>query len=363
MKKRFFAILIFTFVLATAVCLTACGDENERKFYYSADGVPAHCRVEPTPYGVENDGKMYVNEGETVTINVYVDEGYYSDDFKMLVNGSEVALTPTTGGNGYIVTYSYSFKPKSDIKVSFAGEFKPIRAEISFATSDAYDATAVSDVYIRFAQNSVGLPTASRTVPQFEAATRNFKRELPYGEQLEFYAYTIGYDITRMPWVINCEGNELNSYFYRDEAKNEYGVRYVYTQGYANRKFEISTTWSSGFSIRKTESDWIGNNITSDKLRIECRDNAALIITLKNYANIPDDVLTALKLKINERDQDIDFKTGANDNGVFTIELKDPYEYYSEENLEISRAYEYDFDLNFYTLDYFDGIEFEIFFE
>lgn len=360
-KKPIISILVFAFILATAVCLTACGEE--RKFYYNVEEAPAHCRVELSPYAVDADGKMYANEGDGANIYVYVDDGYYSDDFKMYVNGSEVELTTSLGTGDLITSYGYSFEPKSDINVTFGGEFKPVKAEITFGTADFYDATLVSDVHIRFAQNTVGLPTSALTIPQFETATRNYKRELSYGDKLEFYVYTDGYVIDRMPMVISCDGIELQSYFYRDDAKNEYGVHYVYTQGYENKKFEIGTTWSASFTISVKENEGMGNNIDSDKLRIEYRDRSSLIITLKDYGNIPDDVLTALKLKINWQEQDINFKTGANDDGVFTVELKRPYEYFAEEQIDVNNAYKYDFDLNFYELDYFDGIEFDIFSE
>lgn len=360
MKRKFLGgALALTLLFTGVITLSACG--GEVRHYYTLAEEPEHCSVNVWIDYYDNDGRHYLLEEQEFKITVNVDYGYYSDNFKILIDGNEVETTPSYSSNGdYISSYEYSFMPQSDFAVSYSGDFKIMTKTISFKAVDYF--VPQDDIFVRFEQNRFSLPTTNIKLSSFSSAIQGWSRQLSYGEVLTFYAVTKGYDRRKMPSVFACEGTEIKAEFYKDESNNEFGLRYIYTQGLKDVNIEIGNGGTVSNTIVVNESDAYGNNLTSSKIDLTLDEisEETFTITLKNCEQIPNEVLSALEFKINDVKQDVDFTSAIEKNGVFTFELKNPYEYASDLQSDAWLAYKYVFDLNFYTLEYFDGLEFSI---
>lgn len=354
MRKKVLPLLIVLAVLLTGViCLAAC--DKDVKYYFTISNGLEHCNIDVMSQSTDSSG-AYVLKGDQISLRIYTDSGYYFDSLRLQINGADVSPVAEVPTNGYTSVYTYSFVPESDATITASGEIKQITGTLRFEKELYYDADALKDVYIRFASNTFGLPTTEKTLPKFEEITRTFSRSILYGQTLEFYVYTKEYRQNIQPDAIR-QSMDLDSEAYINETKGEYGIRYTYTKRDSDLPFTIGTTWQGRTSFVVSEMSASGNDLYSDKIDMSMQDST-LTINLKNYADIPAATKAALKLRINDKLLDVNFATGQNENGVFTINLERPYKYLNEGNLDISQAYSYSVDLNFYTLDYFADVVF-----
>ena len=169
-------------------------------------------------------------------------------------------------------------------------------------------------------------------------AIQNFK----YNDNLKFYVYTNGYNVSPSLSTIPGTSNE----FYKDEAKNEYG--YVYNLIIAE-DYEIIFDGTEPASILFATSETSSNldSLYSNLLEKYIKDGVLNIIF---DDSITQETISQLTLTINGAVQDdISLQSGAN-----TISIKPAYEYLGDNY----HPYNYQIDLNFYEFDEFDGIVF-----
>lgn len=368
MKRKFLSfVLVLASVLTAAVCLTAC--ENVKKCFYTVQAAPEHCNVNLRSVNTTKDGQYYAKAGEENGVSVYVDDGYYSDDFKIFFNSQEV--TPTTdirSESGKVYNYEYSFTPTEDFEITFSGSFKKIQRTFTLKkdTDSAFDETREpnGEIYIRFAESyGLGLPTEETAYKDFVSyVTYGRHKLLDYGDTVEFYVYSKGYKGEPYTFVTQEEGGPVYLFSEVYHEENKFGIHYTYTQSYSTATLVFGNAqFLNSTSIMTAENSSFGNlKIGSDKLIFEIsEDLSTLTVTINDYNAIPQGTkatFAALKLKVNDELQDVDFT--ADDDGVFTVALKDPYEYYDSEE-DVSRFYQLIVDLNFYTLPYFEGEQFD----
>lgn len=354
MKKKFISLgLAFALSLTCAVCLTACGGGGT-KHYYTQD-LPEHCEIAFQGQTWDDKG-FYVLDGENCDFWIDIEEGYECSDFKLTAGATELTPTETQkyAETDYVVQYKYSFTPTADFEIKATGNFTKIVKQITMSKTDWYDETDTNnnELFIRFKQNSFGLPT-SETIYSTFVKTRlsvPFTRTMSFGDCLEFDVYYKGTTFFGDPSVADGPSISCNSIFYHDNG--EIGYHFTYTQSYedSNVTFGNYTAQRIMFIII-SENSGMQNSLKSDKLDIIFPEanSQTVTITLKDYENVSADVLSGLKLKINGENQNINFSDDST-NGVFTINLKDPWEY--GETYSTS----YEINLNFYEFDYFNGV-------
>lgn len=352
-KKLFSSIIAFAFILTGAVCLTACGG-GDAKYYYTQD-VPEHCEIVFQGQAWDDAG-YYVLDGEKLDFWVNVEEGYECTDFKLTIGSTELTPTATQnyGETDYVIQYTYSYTPTADFAIKVTGNFAKINKQLTMSKAEWYDETDAnnSQLFIRFKQNSFGLPTTETVYSTFvNTRLNNFTRTMAYGDSLSFDVYYKGTTFLGDPSVADGPSGSCDSTFYHENG--EIGQHFTYTQGYEN-----STVTFSNY-IKDRNLNVVANSaghlykgdISSDKLNITLPfpDSKTVTITLKNYSSIDAQILSGLTLKINGENQNVDFTQLVD--GVYTFELKNPWEY-SESYSSLS----YEIDLNFYEFNYFDGI-------
>ncbi len=368
MKKKLFSFIItFTFVLIGAMLLIAC--MSKKKYYFTMQTEPSHCSVQYS-HNEDKNGNKYIVAEEEYNISIYPDEGYFSNDFKLFINSQEVELEKSTEEAEDIVRYySYRFIPTEEFNVTFSGTFERVKRFLTIKKEDGnsenwweepFDKNRAEnkEVFIRFGENNIlGLPTTEMVYADF-VTFNTVKKLINYGDTLDFYVYTKGFK--GAPNILYLTSTDifthLNEEFYH--VGDKIGCHYTFTQKYfdstltfKNASFYINT------SIQTGENSGSGNiKIGSNKLIIDlAEDFSTLTITINGYNNLSPDIkatFSNLKLKINNMLQNVDFTQ--DDDGVFTISLKKPYEYYSNQE-DYFYYFQYNVDLNFYTLEYFKG--------
>ncbi len=355
MKKKIFGFMFaFAFIMTGALCLTACG---QTKHYYSID-LPEHCEFMDSGYAWDDNG-TYVLGGETLEFHINIDEGYYSNDFKLLINSTEVAPT-YVDQNTYddltiAYSYHYSITPTADFTITASGTFTQVVKQVTLSKAEGHFTEVNADennLFIRFKPNSYGFPVEETTYANFVKNNLNVNqtRNLPYGSGFSFDVYYKGTDFINAPFVIiNSPANCTNEFYHEN---NEIGYHFVYTQGYQSSTLDFGS-WTANRSFSIKTNDFGGGaqySIIHDKLEILLPegDSKTLTITLKDYTNIAEDIKTGLRLVINGEDQNINFADSTT--GTFEITIKNPWEY--------SERYDtwYEIDLNFYEFEYFDGV-------
>lgn len=369
MKKKVLSIiLVLATVVLGAVSLTACA--GGKKYYFTVQDAPEHCSVQMNSRYTTKDNKEYAKAGEENGVSVYVDEGYYSDDFKILFNSQEVeAVTYTNDQSGLVYMYEYRFTPTEDFDITFSGKFEKIKKTFTVKKEDGssglwepFDKNLPknSEVYVRFAENNVlGFPSTETLYADF--VTFNTRQvQLSYGDTLDFYVYSKGFKGEPVAFSLFSDNGTafLDEAFYNEGGN--VGIHYTFTQSYHNSTMTfMNAFFRFNNSISIAENSGHGNRkIGSEKLIIGFEeDYSALTITIKGYNSLPSETVASfadLKLRINGETQAVDFTD--DDNGVFVIYLKKPYEYVPEDGNGYEFAYIVDF--NFYTLPYFEGQEF-----
>lgn len=354
MKKKLFGfILAFAFILTGAVCLTACSDRDVK--YYYTQNVPEHCEIVFQGQAWDDKG-YYVLDGEKCDFWVNIEEGYECTDFKLTVGTTELTPTETqsVSDTNYVIQYTYSYTPTADFTIKVTGNFAKISKQLTLSKTEWYDENDANNslLFIRFDQNAFGLPTNETVYSTFvNTRLNNFTRTMAYGDSLSFDVYYKGETFLGNPSVADGLYGNCTSTFYHENG--EIGYHFTYTQGYKNSTVTFSNyTANSIFSvIVNSAGHQYQDDIESDKLNIirSQADRQTVIITLKDHANIDAEILSGLRLKINGEDQNVNFAQLTN--GVYTFELKNPWEY-SDSWSGLS----YEIDLNFYEFDYFDGV-------
>ncbi len=373
MKKKFLSfVLVFAVVLLGAVSLTACAGGG-KKCFYTMQEAPEHCNVNLRGTNTTNDGATYAKAGEENGISVYVDDGYYSDDFKIFMNGQEVTTTNSIREESELVyNYEYSFTPTEDFDITFSGSFRKVQRVFTLKrdTEDVFDANWApnSELYIRFAEGNVlGLSSEEKVYTEFiKTVSVQRQWQLGYGDTVEFYVYSKGYKGEPKNFITQNDGGYtlLFSDVYHEDDK--FGVHYTFTQNYATSAILLGNAqFTTHVSISTSENGGHGNlKIGSDKLILDiAEDLSTLTVTIKDYNGIPSSTkatFAALKLRINEELQAADFSS--DDDGVFTFDLKKPYEYYDSE-VDVTRYFQLIVDLDFYKLPYFEGEQFNAIFD
>lgn len=354
MKKKFLSfVLTFAFILTGALFLTACGGET--KHYYTTED-SEHCEI-VFQGQTWDDAGFYVLDGEKIDFWVNIEEGYECADFKLTVGSTELTPTETHyyGDTNYVVQYTYSFTPNSDFAIKTTGNFTKISKQLTMSKDEWYDETNTnnSQLFIRFKQNTFGLPTVETVYSNFvkNRLSVNFVRNIPYGEGFSFDIYYKDADFVGDPSVADGPAENCVSTFYNENG--EIGYHFTYTQRYSNSNVTFGNyTASRNIYILTSELSGMQDSLESDKLDITLPEEGSKIvtITIKDYANIDSEILSGLKLNINGKNQNIDFSESST-NGVFEITLKNPWQY-SDSWSNLS----YEINLNFYEFDYFNGI-------
>ena len=354
MKKKILSFAVaMALTLTAAICLAAC-ERKDTKYYYTIS-LPEHCEINFSGQGGDDQG-FYVLDGESLEFYILVEEGYQSTDFKVTDGSAEIAPIKIDKyeGTDYIVQYTYYYTPKAVFEIKATGTFTKIVKEFTMSKTEEYidddENNTNRELFIRFKQNSYGLPTTETVYADFvNGYLNNFHKDLAFGDTIGFDVYYKGTEFMGNP-------NIEFSYICKRELyyeENEIGYHYTYTQ----RLEEVTLFFgnfikSKDINIKTSEAHYLIGDIESDKLDITRQENGKEVtITLKNHTEIDKTILDNLKLVINGENQNIDFSDSSS-NGVFTITLKNPWEYSSE----YRDRTDYDFDLNFYEFDYFGGV-------
>ena len=345
-------MLAFALMLTGSICLAGC--KKDVKYYYTVE-LPEHCEIVFTGQAWDDDG-YYVLKDESIEFHINVEEGYQASDFKLFIGSTEV--TPTLSSSDYEGTtithsYRYSFTPTADFKIKATGNFNKVVKSLTISKAEWYDETDAnnSQIFIRFKQNSFGLPTTETNYLTFVKSRLNesIVKDLEYGDSLSFDVYYKGTDFIADPSVADGPSTSCNSKFYHESG--EIGYHFTYTQWYEDSTITFSNyTAQRIMQITTSGNSATQDNISSDKLDITLPETGSqtITITLKDYANIPANVLNELKLKVNGENQNVDF-TQLN-GGVYTFELKNPWEYGAMYKAT------YEINLNFYEFEYFNGV-------
>ena len=358
MKKKIFSfVLAFAFILTGSIYLAGCGKDT--KYYYTVE-MPKHCQIVFQGQTWDDNG-YYVLKDESIEFHINVEEGYQATDFKLFIDSTEVTPTlsqQTYGDKTITLSYSYSFTPTADFKIKATGNLTKVETQFSMDKSEWYEETNAnnSKLFIRFNENSFGLPTEETSYADFvkNKLDTTFTQTMTYGDSLSFDVYYKGTTFSGNPAVADGPAVNCTSRFYHENG--EIGYHFTYTQGYADSYVEFNNYSNSRvmYIIYDAENHGTQNELSSEKLDITLPGQGSQIvtITLKNYENLQtnmSDMLAQLKLKINGENQNVDF-TDASTSGVFEITLKSPWEYPENHDNQ------YNIDLNFYEFAYFDGI-------
>ncbi len=339
MKKKFFSfIVVCAFIVTGAMFLTACG---EKKCYFTVDA-PDHFNVLFSEQNTDSDGKTYVLKGDETEISVSAETGYeFNESPTISFNGAAVDWASFESG-----VYKYTFTPTADFTIVIGGTVSQVQHTLQFEINEYNNANDFSGSYIKFPNEN------EQTLSSFLSASDNGKT-LTYGENLEFWVYTNEYVDPVIEVASNSYENFVNKSFYNENGK--FGYHYnVYVNGDGVLTFSTRTIYSQTSFKTGTNSSYQGPGINNDGTKtindtdvyiIASIDTAKqeLVITLKS--DIPEDVLSALTLKINDELQTVTFSAGEN-----KITLNKPYEYN-----EASDPYDYIIDINYYEIPYFSA--------
>ena len=349
MKKKFFSLVFaFAFILTGTLCLTACNDEV--KYYYTVD-MPEHCEI--VFMGQKyNDKGTYVLEDESIEFHINVEDGYQSSNFKLYIDSSEVAPTlNSVDYDGTTITYSYiySFTPTADFTIKATGNFTKVVKQLTMTKKEGFNND--NNLFIRFEENNYGLPTEETAYSAFvNEHLNNFAENITFGEGFSFDIYYKGTEFVGDPCVADGPSTSCESTLYYEN--NEIGQHFTFVQWYESANITFGNYISGRhISLKTSEMGTSGDELISDKLDIKFLESDGKTVTITFKTNIDEDVRAGLRLLINGQDQNIDF-TDNSTSGVFTVNLKNPWESYGANNDDTN----YYLDLNFYEFEYFDGV-------
>ena len=355
MKKKIFSlVLAFAFILTGSIYLAGC--DKDVKYYYTVE-LPEHCQIIFAGQTWDDKG-FYVLKDESIEFHINVEDGYFSNDFKLFIDSTELTPTQITANSyddGFIThSYSYSFTPTAEFKIKATGNFARVIKQLTMSKAEYFDETDAnnSKLYIRFNQNSYGLPTVETGYADFvKTYLNNYHRNMVFGESFSFDVYYKATNFAGNPSVADGPSISCTSEFYHENG--EIGYHFTYTQWYTNANVTFNNfTAQRIMQITTSGNSATQDNISSNKLDITLPEegNQTLTITFEDHGSVPLETLERLTLKINGEIQDFDF-TSPSTNGVFTLTLKNPWEYSQSWN-----STSYEIDLNFYDFDYFNGI-------
>lgn len=406
MKKRFLVIMFaFVIIFCGAFMLTACGEDDlsdKIVFKLTNNAINCNCDVagEDGGAGETANGITYINKNTNLVVYIYPkDNGYYTNDIKVFVNGVE---RPFLDGERSLVAINRYERinllienPINNIDIKITGSYVLASGNAKFAVDSSTNISEETNTYIRFEQSSATkyeLPTEEMTLADFyknyiqsEAKIMNTE----YGKGFTFYIYRKNYDIVpnsisidtgiKVPNAdISLYDGNIVQYVYIDEENNNYGYKYVYSHQYS--PFEIIQIGETGkisayISTVEDDSSGISLNATDvyksadNKISFAFNPNTkVLAITLYDYNNIPQDVLEGLKLSVNTNKamhNNFSFATGGENcednpnNKVFKINVEDSYKYNTSQSISnIYYSYSYNFYINFYDFpEYFTNTE------
>lgn len=124
MKKKLFGfVLTVILALTAAFVFTACQND---KVYYTVAEKPAHVKtvsVASNSGTIGDDNGTFFNKGTAVNVTVMLEGGYEWGTLRVLLNGEELEMIPTSGAadnTTYLTKETYEVK--EEFQITFSGE-------------------------------------------------------------------------------------------------------------------------------------------------------------------------------------------------------------------------------------------------